>query len=202
MSARRLRLRDGGEVVVRPITPDDAPKLLEAFHRLSSWSRYQRFMNYMTTLAPAMLRYLTEVDPRDHVALVALDPALEGQPIVGVARCIRLVEEPAVGEVAVTVADTHQGRGLGTLLLGLLSLAARAEGLTTYRAYVLEGNSAMIALLEGLGGRVSQADGGEGTLWLDTPIPSDAEDLPDTPAARTIRAIAREEVEARHPPAR
>lgn len=201
MTAHRYPLRDG-EVLVRPITAADAPKLLDAFHRLSSASRYRRFMSHMGTLSPEVLRYLTDVDPHDHVALVALDPSLEGEPIVGVARCIRLAEEPAVGEVAVTVADTHQGRGLGTLLLGLLSLAARAEGFRTYRAYVLQDNDAMVALLEALGGRITEIDEEAGTLSLDTPIPADAEHLPDTAAARAIRAIAREEVEARHPPAR
>lgn len=198
MTPRRYPIRDG-EVLVRPIGPTDAPKLLDAFHRLSPASRYRRFMNHMGTLSPPILRYLTEVDQHDHVALAAFDPALEGEPIVGVARCIRLEGEPAVGEVAVTVADTHQGRGLGTLLLGLLSLAARAEGFRTYRAYVLQDNDAMVALLEALGGRITEIDEDEGTLSLDTPIPQDAEHLPDTPAARAIRAIARQEVEARHP---
>lgn len=201
MTPRRFPIRDG-EVLVRPIEPADAPKLLDAFHRLSPASRYRRFMSHMGTLSPEVLRYLTDVDPHDHVALAAFDPSLDGEPIVGVARCIRLSGEPDVGEVAVTVADTHQGRGLGSLLLGLLSLAARAEEFRTYRAYVLRDNDAMVALLEALGGRVTEVDEEEGTLSLDTPIPADAEHLPDTPAARAIRAIAREEVEARHPRAR
>lgn len=198
MTARRYPIRDG-EVLVRPITPDDAPRLLDAFHRLSPRSRYRRFLNHMGTLGPEVLRYLTQVDQHDHVALVALDPALEGEPIVGVARCIRLDGEPAVGEVAVTVADTHQGRGLGTLLLDLLSLAARREGFRTYRAYVLQDNDAMVAMLEAMGGLITELDEEHGTMSLDTPIPADVDHLPDTPAARAIRAIAREEVEARHP---
>lgn len=201
MTPRRYPIR-GGEVLVRPIAAADAPKLLEAFHALSPASRYRRFMNHMGTLSPELLRYLTEVDQHDHIALVALDPSLPGEPIVGVARCIRLADEPTTGEVAVTVADTHQRRGLGTLLLDLLSLAARQEGFRTYRAYVLQDNDAMVAMLEALGGRITEIDQEGGTMSLDTPIPADAEHLPDTPAARAIRAIAREEVEARHPPAR
>ncbi|MCO5166053.1 MAG: GNAT family N-acetyltransferase [Planctomycetes bacterium] len=193
---RRVPLRGGGEVLVRPLGPEDGPALLAAFHRLSPVSRYRRFMARVDALAPATLRYLTCVDQRDHVALAAF----EGDDVVGVARCIRLPGEPTVGEVAVTVADTHHGRGLGTALLGLLSLAARAQGFETFRAYVQQDNRPMLEIFEQLGGRVTERDDEEETVSLDVPIPDDLERLPDTPAGRAIRAVARDELAARHPP--
>jgi RimJ/RimL family protein N-acetyltransferase len=199
---RSVRLKDGGEVVVRPLRPDDGPRLEDAFRRLSHRSRLQRFLALVNVLSPATVRYLTCVDGHDHVALGAFDPALEGAPLVGVARCIRLAEAPETGEVAVTVVDSHQGRGLGTRLLELLNEAARAEGFRTYRAYVLADNLPMIEVFRKAGGRVSEADPDEGTVWLDVPVPGAGEPLDGSLAARTIAAAARDEVEARHPPAR
>jgi len=66
-------LRDGTRVLVRPIESDDKVLVLEGFERLSEKSRYRRFLAPMPELSDSMLRYLTEVDHRDHEALVALE---------------------------------------------------------------------------------------------------------------------------------
>lgn len=147
-------LRDGTGVLVRPIRPEDGNRLQAGVHQLSPGSRYHRFHAAVSELSPEQLRYLTEVDQVDHLAWIALDPALPGEPAVGVARCIRLPEEPRTAEVAVTVLEAHQGRGLGTLLLGLLSRSAAAQGIRTFRAYVLEDNAAMLRIFRELGAHV------------------------------------------------
>src|SRR5207247_221841 len=128
--------RDGSYVRVRPIRPEDRERLRVGLHQLSAASRYHRFLAALSELSAEQLRYLTEVDQVNHLAWIALDPALAGEPAVGVARCIRVPEDPAMAEVAVTVLDAYQGRGLGTLLLGLLSRSAAAQGIRTFRAYV------------------------------------------------------------------
>ena len=80
----------------------------------------------MPELSEAMVRYLTDVDHHDHEAVVALDAATDEG--VGVARYVRDPERPTRAEAAVTVTDDWQGRGLGTLLLELLAVRAREEG--------------------------------------------------------------------------
>lgn len=187
---RTLTLRDGSAVLVRPIEPGDAGRLADAFAGLSPRSRVQRFLGFMGPLTPETLRYFTQVDQRDHLAVVALDEALPAAPLVGVARCIRLEEKPDSADMAITVVDSHQGRGLGTLLLGVLArwIREREAGLRFFRADVLATNGPMLELLEQLGGRVLETY--EGTVSLEVPVPGDAEHLPDTPAGRALRAAA------------
>jgi RimJ/RimL family protein N-acetyltransferase len=179
------KLRDGTPVLVRPIRPDDRDQLAAGFRRLSPESRYRRFLTVAESLSDEELRYLTEIDYRNHFAWVAVreDRPEEG---LGVARWVRLREEPTVAEPAITVVDDYQGRGLGTLLLGLLAAAARAGGIERFRAYVLEENEPMRLLLEQLGATVGHDS--PGLLTLEVPL--DPGVVPDTPAGRVLRAAA------------
>jgi GNAT superfamily N-acetyltransferase len=162
-------LRDGTRVLVRPIEPDDKARLLEGFEHLSDESRYRRFLAPMPELSEATLRYLTEVDHRDHEALVALVEAT-GQGI-GVARYVRRPDRRDVAEAAVTVADDWQGRGAGTLLLELLAARAREEGIERFSALVLATNREMLELLETLG-PVRVVDREAGTVEVEAPLPA------------------------------
>ena len=183
----RFTLRNGAPIVVRPILPDDKERLVEAFARLSEQSRYQRFGTPVQHLTDEQLRYLTEIDYDDHMAWVALDPAADGEPGLGVARYVRLPDEPEIAEAAVTVVDSHQGLGLGSILLGVLGLSAVAHGIRAFRAYVLEENQAVQELFAGLGATMHH-DGP--MLEVDVPLPEDPADLPDTPTGRVFRAVA------------
>jgi RimJ/RimL family protein N-acetyltransferase len=187
-SAAEYPLRDGSCVRVRPIRPEDRDRLREGLHRLSAASRYHRFLAAVSELSDEQLRYFTEVDQVNHLAWIALDPAVPGEPAVGVARCIRLPANPRIAEVAVTVLDTYQGRGLGTLLLGLLSRTAVARGIRTFRAYVDEDNEAMLRIFRDLGAQVGRTD--SGVCHLDIPVPDDPDTLPDTATGRVFKAVA------------
>ena len=170
---------------MRPIRPDDKSLLVGGFQRLSEESRLRRFLAPISELSEEQLRYLTEIDYVDHFAWVALladDPGVG----IGVGRYIRIRDEPDVAEVAITIVDDYQGKGLGTLLLGLLAATARVAGITKFRAYVLEDNLPMRTILNDLG--VDQRHDAPGVLVMDVPL--DPERLPDSPAGRTLRAIA------------
>jgi GNAT superfamily N-acetyltransferase len=124
---KRTMLRDGSEVLIRPVQSADAPLLADGFARLSARSRQMRFLTVKKELSAAELRYFTEIDHHDHEALGAVDRA-DGRG-VGVARYVRSGEDPQAAEIAVTVVDEWQGRGLGTELLAQLSERARSEGI-------------------------------------------------------------------------
>jgi RimJ/RimL family protein N-acetyltransferase len=141
------RLHDGTRVRLRLIGPADRDKLLAGFERLSPESRYWRFFSAMPRLPPSLLTRLTDTDGRDHLAIGAELSGDDGAPLVGVARFVRLADEPDTAEASVAVVDDLQRRGLGRLLLRELSAAARAHGVQTFRAHVLGGNERMRALL-------------------------------------------------------
>lgn len=162
-----VALRDGSRVRVRPVRASDADLLRKGFERLSDRSRYQRFLAASPELSDAMVRYLTQVDHHDHEALVALDAATDEG--VGVARYVRDLERPARAEAAVTVADDWQGRGVGTLLLELLTARAREEGVTSFTALMLATNTEMMDLLESIG-PVQVLDRDAGTVEVETPL--------------------------------
>ena len=142
-------LRDGSEVLIRPVQGADAPLLADGFARLSARSRQMRFLRTKNELSPAELRYFTEIDHHDHEALGAVDRA-NGRG-VGVARYVRSAEDARSAEVAVTVVDEWQGRGLGTELVAQLSERAREEGIRRFTALVAADNVALAGLARTLG---------------------------------------------------
>jgi RimJ/RimL family protein N-acetyltransferase len=136
-----VRLSDDVDVLIRPIRPDDTALLAAGMEHLSSRSLYQRFLVPKQSLSSAELRYLTEVDFRDHVALVAVRPE-EPDVLVGVGRWVRLTHDPEVAEIAFVVADDLQHRGLGTALAEALADAARSRGVRRFVATMLPDNPA------------------------------------------------------------
>lgn len=141
-------LHDGTEVLIDRLTPADAPLLAEAFEHLSAESRQLRFLTPKPSLSESELRYLTEVDGHHHEALAAIDPATGHG--VAVARFVRDPRDPSRAEVAITVADEWQRRGLGKVLLTRLAERARAEGIDRFTALVSGENRNMRMLLERL----------------------------------------------------
>jgi len=141
-------LRDGSAVLIRQVRSADAPLLAGGFARLSDASRQMRFLTKKKELSPAELRYFTDVDHHDHEALGALDRT-DGRG-VGIARYVRDAEDPQAAEVAVTIIDDWQGRGLGTELLAQLSDRARQEGIRRFTALVAADNAAVARLLQNM----------------------------------------------------
>jgi acetyltransferase len=147
-----LRLRDGREVLVRPIHRDDSDELRQAFSLLSEASRFQRFHTGTPALSERVARYLTDIDHTNHEALVAV---AEGTTdIVGVARFIRSRVRPAEAELAITVADDWHRAGLATKLLGLLADRARSEGVEAFTVEMLDDNAAVLEFVQVAGGVV------------------------------------------------
>jgi RimJ/RimL family protein N-acetyltransferase len=151
VTGRPVVLRDGSTVLIRQVQSADVPLLADGFARLSARSRQLRFLTPKKELSPAELRYFTDVDHHDHEALGALDHT-DGRG-VGTARYVRDADDPQAAEIAVTIVDDWQGRGLGTELLAQLSERARSEGIRRFTALVAADNPAMAGLL-----RNAQAD--------------------------------------------
>jgi GNAT superfamily N-acetyltransferase len=172
-------LRGASTLVVRCIRPDDKPALREGFKYLSAETRYRRFHAAVTDLSPAMLRYLTEVDGWNHVAVVAIAPRSRGSRarVVGVARAIRLAEDERAAEIALAVADDVQRRGLGGLLLEILVNAARERGIANLRAHVHYDDRTVRDLLLPHGAVLDWVESGMRTIELQLRSTADARAL-------------------------
>ena len=155
--------------MIRPIRPDDKGMLAEGLRRLSPESAHRRFLTPKRSFSRTELRYLTEVDGRDHVALV-VEPL--GQPVrrlIAVARFVRLQDDPEAADVAFTVADEWQGRGLGSLLGKHVAHLARNRGIRRFTATMASDNVPAHRLMQKLTQHLEQhhVGGGVDELVLD-----------------------------------
>lgn len=159
-------LRDGTTCELRLVTPADRDLLRTGFARLSQESRYARFLGSKSSLSEDELTYLTAVDQQNHFALGATRDGVG----LGIARFIRLPDEPTIAEAAVAVADEAHGRGLGKLLFLRLCAAAAERGLERFRCEVLGSNNKMKELVEAITpDRTVHAGGGIMSIELAIP---------------------------------
>src|ERR1700738_2216197 len=142
-----------GETLVgfRPIEPDDASRLVDAFDRLSLESRYRRFLAPIHSLSDNDVHAFTHVDFVDHVAWVAELLGEARRPFAGVGRWIRSKRDPSVAVVALSVVDAYQRQGLGAARLRLLAASAVARGVLCFEGIVLADNQPMRSLLRSVG---------------------------------------------------
>jgi GNAT superfamily N-acetyltransferase len=145
-------LRDGSSIHIRPICPEDAPRLQALHSRLSPQSIRLRFMALHMALAPAEADRLANVDFDCRMAFVATRPSAAGEAIVGVARYALLgPDKPGVAEAAVVVEDRYQGLGAGPILIDCLLAYAREHGVRTFVADVSQENERMLRFIRRCG---------------------------------------------------
>jgi GNAT superfamily N-acetyltransferase len=126
-------------ITVRPLRNGETGVVQAVFDRLGARSRLLRFGGAKSVLTPAELEELARVDGDHHVLVAVIDNVP-----VGIAR---LVRDGAEAEVAVTVADEWQQRGVGSVLADRLAADARAAGIERLRATIHVDNRASMALM-------------------------------------------------------
>ena len=139
-------LADGATAHVRPIRPDDGPRIADFHGRQPAENIYFRYFTPRPQLTDAEIEHLTHVDYVNRMAFVAL----QDEQLIGVARYDRWPTR-SEAEVAFFVDDRHQGRGLGTLLLEYLASAARQTGIGGFTATVLPTNQRMLGVFRQAG---------------------------------------------------
>ncbi len=160
-----LTLADGTELLIRPIEPGDKQRLADGLRRLSDETIRKRFLAAKPRFSSSELRYLTEVDGYDHIALVAV-LASDPEALVAVARCVRLPESPDTAEMAIVVADHLQGHGLGRRLAQLLADEARSVGVRRFAATMLGENVAAQRIMRTITERLEGGWAGGGVREL------------------------------------
>jgi RimJ/RimL family protein N-acetyltransferase len=179
-------LPSGEHVVLRHIQPSDAEEVRRGFRALTPESRYRRFYSGLADLDDHALAYLTHVDRKDHVALVAVTESLDlkSERGIGVARFVRSTSNPTVAEAAVTIVDDMQRKGLGTIMTKTLARAARERGIEKFRCEVLESNDVVVRALRDAGG--VEVERANGTVVLDVPVT----DQTDNVVRHSLRVMA------------
>jgi protein lysine acetyltransferase len=186
-----VRMRDGTELHLRPVLPGDNERTTNGPVEFSSETLYRRFQS---TRIPtrSLMTYLFEVDYVDHFVWVMTDGP-DG-PVVADARFVRDENDPSVAEVAFTVGDAYQGRGIGTFLMGALSVAAGYDGVQHFTARVLAENYPMRTILDRCGAVWHREDLGVVTTVVDVAQPND---LPFPPElTKQIRDVTRQVIRA------
>ena len=149
--ATAFPLPNGEQAVLRPIRPDDAPRLQALAPRLSDRTIYYRFFGARRRLHPHEAEHLARVDYHDHMAVVAERATPQGPELIGVVRYERLEAEPHTAEFAIVVEDRFQHEGLGHALLDALTAAARRNGNTRFVGDVLAENQPMLHFIRDAG---------------------------------------------------
>jgi acetyltransferase len=145
MSPKTVTLRDGTDVMIRAVCPQDAIELFAMYRRLSPETIYQRFMG-MRRVSYREVKAMCQPDDQIEKRLVAVDA--DGA-IVGETMCARVDAE--TWEFAILIEDYFQGRGLGRLLFHELIAHARAAGIRHFLVITSGQNRGMIALVRGSG---------------------------------------------------
>jgi RimJ/RimL family protein N-acetyltransferase len=161
--------KDGREIVIRTMRPDDKERIVNAFVNLQPHTIRMRFFYAKKSLKEDELRWLEEIGHGSHVGLAATVPRGREELIIGegsYAACGRMAE------IGFTVVEAWQGRGIASRLLQHLASIARDRGIDRFEAYVLKGNEPMLAVFRHSGFAMTTREDLETlhvTLLLDSP---------------------------------
>lgn len=155
--SRESRIKDGREILLRPIMPEDEPLMIKMLEKASSQSLYLRFFGHVPKVTHKWLTRFTHIDYDREIAIVAQIESEKGdKELMGVVRII----EDAWGEsaeYAILVADKWQGQGLGNILTDYILEIAKERGIKMIIASVLPTNTGMIRIFEKRGFRIDRS---------------------------------------------
>ena len=180
LSGRRIR--------IRPVVMADQDGIVRGFEQLSPELRVRRFFIPPSRLSELMLRYLTEIDYTNHVALGAFAVDDPGEPGVAIARYVRLSDDPTCAEAAVTVIDDYQRRGIATVLLEALALIALRNGISRFCGYVQWENTEILDLARRVGATVQASS--QAIARIELPLADVDEQIAETAIRSALRILA------------
>lgn len=148
-----VTLRDGTVATLRSVRKDDADKIRRAFHQLSSETVYTRFFGYRTEVSDSELRRICDVDFIHDAALLVTLGTGDEEIVIGGASAFAVdrATPPAAAELAFTVEEDYQGKGIASLLLHHIVDICRGNGVARLEADVLTRNTAMLEVFEHAG---------------------------------------------------
>jgi acetyltransferase len=187
----RWKLKNGQEVLLRPIKPEDEPMWLEMFQSFSEESiRYRFFQLLKDTPHEVRVRYCN-IDYDREIAIVAELSEENHRRILGVGR-LSIEADGKSGELAFIIVDQWQGQGLGTKIVDYVLEIAKEMGVETVYAIMLPDNQRALNLTKKMGFKLEYLSDGtvKGILNLKEEVLSDK-----CPESRTKTASEAEKEE-------
>ncbi|WP_439938883.1 GNAT family N-acetyltransferase [Nocardia sp. N13] len=183
----QVQLPDGTDAFVLPLQRTDRAALVAEFETLGPESRRRRFLAPVVHLSDAMLEHLVDdVDGVDHVALVlCVETSPDVYDPVALARMVRYEDAPDAADLAVTVKDDWQGRGVATVLLEVL-MRHRPVGVRRIVTDVFKDNPASLHMLRRLGPS-TQTDLGSGLYGVSVELDAATPERATVPAPAVVR---------------
>lgn len=145
----RETLRNGSEICIRALRPDDCERMAEAFGKLDPETIYTRFFAPKERVTEADLRLIREMDFDTRVALIATLPQDGKETVIASSSYSRI--DARTAEVAFVVEEDYQRLGIARRLLDYLGRIAVERGLTAFTAEVLPRNQAMLRVFASCG---------------------------------------------------
>ena len=145
------RLEDGTKVCIRSIRPTDELRMREGIERLSAQSRYLRFFSPQRMPSQAVIKRLLDADGHRHIAWGAIVTGADDHPAIGAVHAVRDDTDSQTAEFSVAVVDAWHGLGLARMLIAVLLVNCRIEGIDTFDVQVLSENRAARRLVTWLG---------------------------------------------------
>lgn len=181
---QEITLRNGRQVLIRPIRPDDALPLRAAFPLLEPEEVRMRFLHTLKELSPEQAERFCRPDPMTEFALVAAEPYPAGEALVGAVARVSINPGTADAEFAILVSHYINGMGLGRVLMQRLARWSRGKDLHRLYGEVLESNAPMLGLAKSLGFQREDTNiPGLARVVLDLKSGQDEEEL--SPSMRT-----------------
>ncbi len=170
-------LKDGMEILFRPVKPTDDTALSEMLYSLSSESVRKRYFAFTQAFPHREVQKITNIDYKNELAIVGVVPGATGEELIVAVSQYFLDPRTKSAEIAFVVQDEWQQKGMGTLLLNYLASVARLRGVRRLDAKVLPGNKAMLAIFNNSGLPVrTQFDGEVYSLSMDLTAPPSADE--------------------------
>lgn len=173
-------------VCFKTLDKSDRQRFIDGFNRLSAKSVYHRFFGFMKELSEKQLEELLNTDKKDHVAWAAFDIIGEDVFGIGVGRFKRNEKNRNEAELALTVIDEYQERGVGTALLAIMYYLGSKLDINTFTGIIMSDNAKLIMRFKELGAVMTRI-GSEYEMRL--PVYVNFDDIPKTRYSRVIRPI-------------
>lgn len=179
-------IKDNTYICFKTLGKDDREKFIAAFKRLSQKTVYQRFFGFMKELTDKQVEDFLNTDKKDHLAWAAFDLIGDDTIGIGVGRFKRSEINPNEAELALTVLDEYQDKGIGSVLLAIMYYLASILEINILTGIILSDNFMLIRRFKELGAKMDRI-GNEYEMRL--PIYKDFDALPNTKYSRIIKTI-------------